>query len=233
MKIRLSNNGFISTKHPSLDGLLDGGFQYNTISHYYGDSGTGKTIFAMQLSLETIQNGFEVIWIDTNNSFDFNRLILMNHDDNSIASKIKLFRPQSYKENMELIKNLEKYINYSTKLIVLDPFIHYYRLHSKENLEFRSRRDLFNIQLPIIAGIVLTYDLHIILIGQTRACFNPELKVAVGQLANKFCKYVLEFKKDSIENKRSIIIKKVFHKKDLVDLTFQIGDYGLYRFEKC
>lgn len=229
----MGKNGYIATKNPLLDELLRGGFQYNTMSHYYGGDGTGKTTFAMQLSLVTIHNGYEVIWIDLNNSFDFNHLIKMNHGDTSMASQIKLFRPQSYKKNMELIKKLEEYINDATKLIVLDPFIHYYRLNTKESVEFRSRRDLFNIQLPILARIVLTFNLHIVLINQIMASFHSEFEVAGGQRTDKFCKYVLEFRHNTEENKRTIKIKKFFLKKDVADLTFQIGEYGFYGFEKC
>ncbi|MFX1451631.1 MAG: hypothetical protein ACFFCM_12350 [Promethearchaeota archaeon] len=233
MKLRLGNNGSIYTQNPLLDELLGYGFQYNTMSQYYGGDGTGKSTFAMQLSLITIHNGYEVIWIDLNNSFDFHRLIQMNHNDTSIASQIKLFKPQSYEKNMELIENLEKYITDTTKLIVLDPFIYFYRLYSQKNLEFRARRDLFNVQLPILARIVLTYDLHIILINQVRASFSGESGIVGGQRTDKFCKYVLEFKKNVNDNKRIIKIKKLFQKRDLADLSCQINTYGFYRFEIC
>ncbi|MFX0139708.1 MAG: ATPase domain-containing protein [Candidatus Hodarchaeota archaeon] len=233
MKLRLGNNGNIHTLSPLLDDLLDGGFQYNTMSHYYGMSGTGKTIFAMQLSLTTIHNGHKVIWIDLNKSFDFNRLIQMNHDDKSIASQIKLFRPQSYKKNMELVKDLENHITEATKLIVLDPFTYFYRLNLKESVEFRARRDLFNIQLPILARIVLTYDLHIILINQTRASFIHRFDAVGGKRTDKFCKYVLEFRYNSSDNKRYITIRKHFRKKGLIGLSCKINKYGFYGFEKC
>ncbi|MFX1297829.1 MAG: hypothetical protein ACFFD2_23660 [Promethearchaeota archaeon] len=233
MNFRLGNKGYLTTENPLLDVIFNGGFQYNTMSHYYGGDSTGKSTFAMQLALVTVHNGYEVIWIDLNNSFNFNRLTQMNNGDTAIASQIKLFKPQSYEINMELIKKLETYVTDTTKLIVLDPFIYFYRLYSQKNVEFRTRRDLFNVQLPILARIVLTYDLHIILINQIRANFGKDSGVSGGQRTNKFCKYVLEFQKHPIENKRMITIHRIFRRRDPIYLSCQIGNFGFYGFKLC
>lgn len=168
MRLRLTNNGHISTGYPIFDEILSDGFQYNTISHFYGSAGAGKTTLAMQLSIQAINKRYETIWYDLNYSFSIRRLIQMNGGDKDIINFFKLVQPEENENQAEIFKNLEQYIGNSTKLIVIDPFTYIYRLFRGVNSEFKLHRELFHIQLPKLARIVLSNDLHIILINQVR-----------------------------------------------------------------
>lgn len=233
MRLKLKNNGHLSTGNPLFDEALNEGFQYNTISHFYGSSGTGKTTLAMQLSLQAINKGYETIWYDLNYSFSLRRFIQMNGGKKNVIHYFRLLQPESNENQAEIFKNLENYIGNATKLIVIDPFTYIYRLFKGYNSQFGLHRELFHIQLPKLARIVLSNDLHIILVNQVRGNSDNDLVAVGGEEINKFCKYVLWFENDELENSiRHITIEKLFQNTE-IKLNCKLDEYGFTGFEKC
>ncbi|MHA1380233.1 MAG: hypothetical protein ACTSRG_17805 [Candidatus Helarchaeota archaeon] len=233
MKLKLKTDGKIQTHCPGLDELIGGGFQFGTISHFYGKDGSGKSTFAYQISLIAMYEGFEVVWVDLNGNFSFKRLFQMNHWNKRLMSNFKMLNIDSYEMLKRFYQNIDFYITKKTKLIIIDPVTYYYRLNSGVNAEFGLRRELYSHQLPILIMVALKNDLHIILVNQVRGDYVNEFSAVVEQEVNKYSKYVFRFEKHKVKNKRVIIIKKIFNKKPNIRVSCYLNKFGFYGCEKC
>ena len=64
----------IATKCDEVDNLIDGGVRPEATYEIYGEFGAGKTQFCNSLTVETIHDGNNVIWIDCEDTFKPNRI---------------------------------------------------------------------------------------------------------------------------------------------------------------
>ena len=67
----------ISTKCDEVDNLISGGVRPEATYEVYGEFGAGKTQFCNSLTVETIHDGNNVIWIDCEDTFKPNRIAEM------------------------------------------------------------------------------------------------------------------------------------------------------------
>jgi DNA repair protein RadA len=65
----------IETKAKGVDELLGGGIKPEATYEIYGEFGSGKTQFCNSLTVETIHNGQNVIWIDCEDTFKPRRIV--------------------------------------------------------------------------------------------------------------------------------------------------------------
>ena len=65
----------IETKAKGVDDLLGGGIKPEATYEVYGEFGSGKTQFCNSLTVETIHNGQNVIWIDCEDTFKPRRIV--------------------------------------------------------------------------------------------------------------------------------------------------------------
>ena len=55
----------LPVKCKSVDNLLDGGVESSAITEFYGEAGSGKTTFCLQLARNCVEGKKKVIFIDT------------------------------------------------------------------------------------------------------------------------------------------------------------------------
>ena len=82
----------ISTGLQKLDKFLSGGIPKNVIVDVFGENGTGKTLFLLQLSINSIKNGGNVLYLDTTGGFRPERIIEIQKE---LEIEMNLFRSQS------------------------------------------------------------------------------------------------------------------------------------------
>ena len=83
----------ISTGLKKLDQLLGGGIKEGLITDVYGSNATGKTQLALQISLNVLKNGGQVLFQDTTNEFRPERLVEMMRKQeisSALLEKIKV-----------------------------------------------------------------------------------------------------------------------------------------------
>jgi len=90
----------ISTKCVEVDNLISGGVRPEATYEVYGEFGAGKTQFCNSLTVETIHDGNNVIWIDCEDTFKPNRIA-------------EILKAREYAENDE---DISKYLNQITYL---------------------------------------------------------------------------------------------------------------------
>ena len=62
----------ISTGLQKLDQFLSGGIPDSVIVDIFGENGTGKTLLLLQLLINSIKNGGNILYLDTTGGFRLN-----------------------------------------------------------------------------------------------------------------------------------------------------------------
>ena len=110
----------IKTGLIKIDNFLSGGIPNGLIIDIFGGSGTGKTQLLLQLSINSIKNGGNVLYLDTTGGFRPERILEIQKKSNinfNLLDKITVSRVTNTSEQINLIKNLHAN-NFS--LIVID-----------------------------------------------------------------------------------------------------------------
>ena len=101
----------ISTGLKKLDQFLGGGIKEGLITDVYGSSGTGKTQLILQISLNVLKNGGQVLFQDTTNGFRPERLV-------EIMGKQEINSALLEKIKVGLITNTTQQIQYLSKISI-------------------------------------------------------------------------------------------------------------------
>jgi len=110
----------ISTGLQKLDKFLSGGIPDNVIVDVFGGNGTGKTLFLLQLAINSIKNGGNVLYLDTTGGFRPERIIEIQKElkiEINLLEKITVSRITNTSEQIKSFNFLEQ-SNFS--LIVID-----------------------------------------------------------------------------------------------------------------
>src|SRR3989338_6603586 len=116
----------LSTGTP-LDKLLDGGIEDEAITNIYGPPGCGKTNIVLSTALSCFESGKKVIYIDTEGSFSLERFGQIGGTEKHLKN-IKFVQVYSWSEQHRAFKELEKAVDKTVGLIVIDSMVALYRL---------------------------------------------------------------------------------------------------------
>jgi DNA repair protein RadB len=191
-------------KCKALDDLLNGGIERNSITEVFGEAGSGKTNFCLQVSRECANKGKKVAFIDSEGiSSERLNQILTNYDAKKILSKILFFNPSSLDDQEKMIK---KSINISNVgLIILDTFNLFYRLvwEDDEKSAIRSlNRQITDLQISAMRN-----DIFVVISGQVYTAENGEIKPFAGRGIEHVAKTIIKFEKIGFGKRQAIIIK--------------------------
>lgn len=89
----------IPTNCVAIDELFGGGIKPECVYEVYGEFGSGKTQFCNTLTVETINNGDNVVWIDCEDTFRPRRII-------------EILKAKEYAETREELESALKHISY-------------------------------------------------------------------------------------------------------------------------
>ena len=98
----------ISTGLLKLDNFLSGGIPNGIIVDIFGGNGTGKTQLLLQLSINSIKNGGNVLYLDTTGGFRPERILEIKKKSNidfNLLDKITVSRITNTFEQINSIKN--------------------------------------------------------------------------------------------------------------------------------
>lgn len=126
----------IETGLPKLDAFLEGGIHNSTITDIYGPSGTGKSLFALQIIKNSILSFGNVLLIDTTGSFRPERLVDLLRFENqeiSLLDRIFVGRATNVKEQIKFLEKITKEFS----LVVID------NISELFSFEYRQKEDVF------------------------------------------------------------------------------------------
>jgi len=165
----------------SVDELLVGGVESSAITEFYGEAGSGKTTFCLQLSRNCVEAKKKVIFIDTEGvSLDRLKQICGSETKfKAIMKEILFFEPYSLEEQSEVVEKCIKLVESQAKigLIVLDSATLFYRIALGSENETSARRGLAK-QIVDLLSLARKKDIPVVITNQVYTdvendTFNP------------------------------------------------------------
>lgn len=199
----------IPTKCDEVDNLISGGVRPEATYEIYGEFGAGKTQFCNSLTVETIHDGNNVIWIDCEDTFKPNRIAEMlkareyAEDDEEVSKYLNqityLYCPNT-EQLMGTINSLSKILDdKKPTLVILDGSIGQFRE------EYLGRGTLAERQMQIarlmshIKNISFYFRCAVVFTNQVQSdpsmMFGDPIKPIGGNVVAHASTYRLYFKK--------------------------------------
>ena len=158
----------ISTGLEKLDNFLSGGIPNGIIVDIFGRNGTGKTQLLLQLSINSIKNGGNVLFLDTTGGFRPERILEIQNKSNvgvNLLDKITVSRITNTSEQINSLKNLQEH-NFS--LIVIDNVTDLFSYEYKNNESIFKKNSLFMKYMHELSAYAITHKIPIVITNMIR-----------------------------------------------------------------
>lgn len=190
---------FFSTGSENLNELLDGGLVPGEITHFYGESGGGKTTVGLQSAIECAKEGYFCIYISSDR-FSFERFKQLGGTENDLASNFLIFNAKTFSEQSKAVRKIPEKIIEEEKevgLVVLDSLTFFYNPRSvEEGKRIELKQELFN-QMIFLLGYARRYNFSLVIINQVYE------DIDTGELHPREQRLVMDISSKSIELKRT------------------------------
>ncbi|MCG3779938.1 MAG: AAA family ATPase [Candidatus Nitrosopumilus limneticus] len=166
----------ISTGLRKLDNFLSGGIPNGVIIDIFGGNGTGKTQLVFQLSINSIKNGGNILFLDTTGGFRPERILEIQKKSNlnvNLLDKITVSRVTNTSEQINSIKNLEEN-NFS--LIVIDNVTDLFSYEYKNNKSIFEKNALFMKYMRELSSYAITHKIPIVVTNMIRSMNDKEVE---------------------------------------------------------
>ncbi|MCD6230241.1 MAG: DNA repair and recombination protein RadB [Candidatus Diapherotrites archaeon] len=202
---------YISVGCQNIDSLLGGGIKRRLITQFYGPSTVGKTNICMQCSLLLASNGVNVIFVDTESGFSFERAGQILKDPREALSRITLIEPTTFSEQKLALKNIEKAVTKETQVIVVDSISSLYRLELGEENDVVKLNREFGGQISKLMGIARKNNIAVLVSNQVYADIGSAsggVKPVSGDILRYSSNIIVELQRVDSLGKRKAIVKK-------------------------
>ena len=166
----------ISTGLQKLDKFLSGGIPDNVIVDVFGGNGTGKTLFLLQLAINSIKNGGNVLYFDTTGGFRPERIIEIQKEleiEMNLLEKITVSRITNTSEQIKSIKNLEQS---DFTLIVIDNITDLFSYEYQEDKSTFEKNLLFMKYMHELSKFAIRKKIPIIITNMIRIANDTEVE---------------------------------------------------------
>ena len=166
----------ISTGLQKLDTFLSGGIPNGVIIDIFGGNGTGKTQLVLQLSINSIKNGGNVLFLDTTGGFRPERILEIQKKSNldiNLLDKITVSRITNTSEQINLLNTLGE-SNFS--LIVIDNVTDLFSYEYKNNSSIFKKNSLFMKYMRELSLYAITHKIPIIVTNMIRNMNDKEVE---------------------------------------------------------
>jgi DNA repair protein RadB len=214
----------LKTKCKPIDELLGGGLEKAAITKVFGEPGSGKTNFCLQVSKEVALLGKKVAYIDTE-GVSIERLKQICDSSSKIKKildKILFYNPFSLESQEEIVADVINKKNIG--LIVIDTMNLFYRVAHEEDKEIPKRsylRQMANLQVGARKN-----DIFVLITEQVYTDKNQEIKPFTHRDTDHMVKTILRFDKIDIGVRQAVIIKHRSEPENKSNL-FKITQNGL------
>lgn len=157
----------IITKQSNLNEILSNGISSGTITDIFGFRGTGKTQMSLQISLNILKKGKNVLFIDTTNEFRPERLldIIKNRDlDDSLLDNLQIARVTNTKDQIDLIQKIKNVDNIF--LIVVDNIADLFSFEFSKKEQFNFQQQKFMNYMHDLSQLAIHKKIPVIITNQ-------------------------------------------------------------------
>lgn len=232
----------IMTGSYDLNKWLNGGYEKDVITLFYGPPASGKSNFMLLVACHNAKKN-KVIFIDTEGSFSIDRInqITKNFSE-PIIKNIVILKPTNFQEQKDAFIKLNKELKSNNiGLIIVDSMTMLYRLEAAEARKISMEKvriintDLA-IQMKTLFEIARKKNIPVLITGQVYSEFitidewaagkQAGVNLVGGDLLKYWSKCVIELQNN--RGKRKAIIKK--HRSiQEKELNFEIVDEGIMK----
>ena len=166
----------ISTGLQKLDKFLSGGIPDGVIVDIFGENGTGKTLLLLQLIINSIKNGGNVLYLDTTGGFRPERILEIQKESQieiNLLEKITVSRITNTSEQIKSINHFEK--NYFS-LIVIDNITDLFSYEYKNDESIFEKNSLFMKYLNQLAKFAIINKIPIVITNMIRILEDKEVE---------------------------------------------------------
>lgn len=170
----------LTTGCSSLDNLLGGGIETQSITEFYGEFGTGKSQICQQLCV-TVQLPYErggldggALYIDTENTFRPERIMQIaphfNLDPKEALKRIIFAEAYTSSHQMVLLENADEVIKENNiKLIIIDSLTSHFRSEYIGREMLASRQQQLNKHLHKLIRLARAFNAAAVITNQVMA----------------------------------------------------------------
>ena len=200
----------LSTGIPSVDRLLGGGLETDSLTEIYGEGGSGKTLFCLEVALRVAREDRWVFYVDTEGvSVDRLRAIAGDSLDR-LLKRFLLSTPKNLEELAWAVARacaLAREGKRPVGLIVVDSGTHYYRL-SLSGPDEDDARQALSLSVADLVATALRAQVPAILTNQVwRSVRDGTLEPLGGSFLNHAAKTILRFDRLPGNRRRVVLVK--------------------------
>ena len=158
----------ISTGLQKLDQFLSGGIPDSVIVDIFGENGTGKTLLLLQLLINSIKNGGNVLYLDTTGGFRPERIIEIQKEyeiEINLLEKITVSRITNTSEQIKSVNNI---ISNNFSLIVIDNITDLFSYEYQNDESTFKKNSLFMKYMHNLSNFAITKKIPIIITNMIR-----------------------------------------------------------------
>jgi DNA repair protein RadB len=218
----------LATGIASVDRLLGGGLETDSVTEIYGEGGSGKTLFCLEVATRVARAGDWVFYVDTE-GVSVDRLRAIAGDTlERILKRFLLSTPKNLEEQGKAVATacaLAREGKRRVGLIVVDSATFYYRLSLSSSDEDTARETLV-LEVADLVATGLAAHVPVILTNQVwRSVSEGTLEPLGGSFLNHAAKTILRFDRLSGARRRVVLVKHRSRPEASAD--FRITETGL------
>lgn len=218
----------LATGIPSVDRLLGGGLEPDCVTEIYGEGGSGKTLFCLDLAVRVARADRWVLYVDTEGvSVDRIRAIAGTEIDR-LLRRFLLSTPKNLEEQRRAVATacaLAREGRRPVGLVVVDSGTFYYRLSLSGPDEDDARQSL-SLAVADLVATALQAEVPVLFTNQVwRSVREGTLEPLGGSFLNHAAKTILRFDRLPGNRRRVVLVKHRSLPEGSAE--FRIGPSGL------
>ena len=166
----------ISTGLQKLDQFLSGGIPDSVIVDIFGENGTGKTLLLLQLLINSVKNGGNVLYLDTTGGFRPERILEIQKEfeiEINLLEKITVSRITNTSEQIKSVNNI---ISNNFSLIVIDNVTDLFSYEYQNDKSTFKKNSLFMKYMHNLSNFAITKKIPIIITNMIRTSDGKEIE---------------------------------------------------------
>lgn len=166
----------ISTGLQKLDQFLSGGIPDSVIVDIFGENGTGKTLLLLQLLINSIKNGGNVLYLDTTGGFRPERILEIQKESEIEINLLEKITVSRITNTSEQIKSVNNIISNNFSLIVIDNITDLFSYEYQNDESTFKKNSLFMKYMHNLSNFAITKKIPIIITNMIRTSEGNEIE---------------------------------------------------------